>query len=133
MVLGIGVRIPTPQQKFMRYLYRVGADIIFLLHFFWIMLGMFGWLLPALWYPYLIVLILTLLSYFSFRRCIFTVWEFNLRKKADPTFSIKSDWMPYYTYQLTHKRISDRFLLRAGIVFLTGSLVLNLYFHYFFV
>src|SRR5437868_3605666 len=99
----------------MKFFYRIGADAVFLFHSLWIAIGMFGWLMPSLWYLYLIILVSTLLSYFTFQRCIFTVWEFNLRRKVDSTFTTKSDWLPYYTHKFAHQRISDKFILHAGV------------------
>jgi hypothetical protein len=116
----------------MSLFYRIGADLIFLLHFCWVMLGMFAWLAPELWYLYLFVVVSTLVSYLGFKNCIFTRWEFALRRKAGQRLDYSSDWIPYYTYKLGGTRVSDRFLLRAGTVFLISTLALNLYFRYFF-
>ena len=115
-----------------KFLYRAGADVLFIIHFVWIMLGMFAWAVPELWYVYLVVVITTLISYAGFKNCALTRWEFGLRRRAGQRLDYSSDWIPYYTYKLGGSKISDKFLLRAAVFFLVSTLVLNLYFHHFF-
>ena len=116
----------------MKYLYRIIADIIFLAHFLVLVIALFGWLVPSLWYVYMTVLILTLLSDLAFGYCILSKWEFDLRKKINPELDYRYSWTTFYTYKYTQNIISERFIERAAQVFIIGSLIFNIYFHYFF-
>jgi len=110
---------------------RLLAAIIFFLHFAVVLIVLFGWMIPSLWYPYMAVLAGTLLSDLVFGYCILSKWEFDLRKKIDPSIDYNYRWTSYYTYRFTQHRVSDTFILRVSTVFLVGSLVINLYFHNF--
>lgn len=117
----------------MKFLYCGGADAVFLFHSAWVFVGLFGWAIPTLWYPYLVVVVSTLFSYIVIRKCIFTRWEFYLRRKANPYHAMRpDDWMPYYLRAITRQSLRRVFLWRAGIFFLLSSLALNLYFHYLY-
>ncbi len=116
----------------MRLLYRIGADAIWLIHFLVVVLVLFGWLVPSLWYPYMIVLIGTLISEIIWRYCILSKWEFNLRKKFNSKIDYDFTYASYYTYRLTRGRLSPRFLGQAGIVFTSTSILINIYFRFLF-
>lgn len=116
----------------MKFLYRVGADAIWLAHFLIITLVLFGWLVPSLWYVYMVVLAGTLVSEFVWNYCVLSKWEFDLRKKIDPNLNYDFTYASYYTYRLTHGRLSPRFLGQVGIIFTSLSLLTNIYFRFFF-
>lgn len=113
----------------MKLLYRIAADLIFLFHAALVLVVLFGWLVPALWPAYMVLLVLTLVSDMVFGYCIVSKWEFNLRKKYNPDIEYRFAWATYYTHKLTRDRISETFYLRAATVFLVGSLSINVYFH----
>lgn len=116
----------------MKLLYRIGADAIWIVHFLVVVLVLFGWLVPSIWYIYIIVLSGTLLSELIWSYCVLSKWEFDLRKKCNPDISYDFTYSSYYTYRLTQGYLSPRFLGQAGIVFCSLSLILNIYFKFFF-
>lgn len=112
----------------MKVLYRIGADFVWLVHFFVVILVLFGWLIPSLWYVYMATLAGALLSEVWLSYCFLSKWEFDLRKKVNPALNYDYSYTSYYTYKLTHQRLSTRFLARMGIIFTSLSLAINLYF-----
>lgn len=58
------------------------------------------------------------------------LWEFSLRKKIYPHLDYDYSYTSYYTYKLTHRRLSSHFISRAAIVFLVASIALNFFFQY---
>ncbi len=113
----------------MRLFYRIAADALFLFHFFLVSFGLFGWTVPALWPLYMTLLAATLMLDLTLGYCLLSKWEFDLRRKIDPTIEYDFSWTTYYTYKLTHRRVSNEFFVRATFVFIVGSLVINLYFY----
>ena len=122
----------TNNNLFTRIAYRALADLIFYFHLMLVLLVLFGWALPKLWLLYMFVLEMTLLSDIFFGYCILSKWEFYLRKKIDETVAYSYTWTTYYTYKYTQHTISEKFFERASLIFLLVSIVINLYFHYFF-
>ena len=116
----------------MKYLYRTGADAIWLIHFLVVSLVLFGWLVPSFWYVYMVVLTGTLISELIWSYCILSKWEFDLRKRLNPSINYDFTYATYYTYRLTQGRLSPRFLGQASIVFTSLSLLINLYFRLWF-
>ena len=110
-------------------IHKIAANALFSLHFIIVLAVLFGWIFPSIWYPYMVVLALTLLSDLVFGYCILSKWEFDVRKKIDPKIDYNYNWTSYYTYRFTRHRISDVFFLRVSVVFLAGSLAINLYFY----
>jgi len=117
----------------MKFLYRVGAEAIFALHFLTVLLVVFGFLVPSLWYVYIAALVATLISDLIFGYCILSKWEFDLRRRFNPSVP-KYDfaWTTYYTYKFTNQQISYLFYKRASIVALSLALIFNLYFRFWF-
>lgn len=114
----------------MKLIYRISADAIWLIHFLVVVLVLFGWLVPSLWYVYMAVLAGALLSELLLNYCFLSKWEFDLRKKINPGLDYDYSYTSYYTYKLTRQHLSTRFLARAGIVFTSFSLAINLYFRF---
>ena len=112
----------------MKLLYKVSADLIFLVHALLFLVILFGWAIPSIWYIYMSLLVITLLSDLVFGYCPISKWEFYLRKKVNPEVSYDYHWSSYYTRWLTSRNLSPTFFFRVAIFFLTSSLVLNLYF-----
>jgi hypothetical protein len=114
----------------MRFLHRIAADGIWLFHLGVVVLVLFGWLVPELWGLYIMTLGGTLLSELILNYCFLSKWEFDLRKKINPEIDYDYSYASYYTYKLTHRHLSTRFLARTGIVFTSVSTLINLYFRY---
>jgi hypothetical protein len=111
----------------MKFLYRFAADCIWTIHLLVVILILFGWLMPSLWYLYIVALIGALISELLLSYCFLSKWEFYLRKKYNPTVNYDYSYTSYYTYKLTRQHLSTRFLARIGILFTTLSLAINLY------
>ncbi|MEK7583820.1 MAG: hypothetical protein AAB490_01130 [Patescibacteria group bacterium] len=111
-----------------KLLYKISADIIWLLHFAAVCIALFGWLIPSLWFVYISVLIGTLISTLALGYCVLSKWEFDLRKKIEPTLAYDFVYSSYYTYRLTRGYLSNSFLARAGVIFCAASLAINFYF-----
>ena len=113
----------------MKVLYRILADIIWLLHAVIFFTLAFGWLFPSIWYLYMSLLFATLATDVFLKECVVSKWEFDLRKKVNPHINYNYSFSSYYTYKLTNHRISDSFILIAGVFFTAASILINLYFH----
>lgn len=116
----------------MRLAYRIGADIIWLAHLAVVLIALFGWLVPSLWFVYMAVLAGVLISTLSLGYCILSKWEFDLRKKVEPSLAYDYVYSSYYTYRLTRGYLSSAFLARAGVAFAALSLAINLYFRFWY-
>lgn len=115
-----------------KFFYRVIADSIWILHFFVVLIGCFGWLLPSIWLLYICVLIIALISELSLGYCFLSKWEFDLRKKINPNVNYDYGFTSYYTYKFTNHRISNRFYQQVATVFMVVSLLLWIYFRFLF-
>lgn len=111
---------------------RIFADVIFLLHAALFPLIALGWLVPSIWYFYMTLLAVTLLSDVYFGYCILSKWEFDLRKSVDSQIDYNYTWSGYYVHFFTQKYLDDIFWKRVSVLFLVSSLAINIYFHYFF-
>lgn len=114
----------------MKLINKIFTNIIFVIHSITLLIILFGWTIPSIWYVYIGVLVLTLLSELSFGYCILSKWEFDLRKKIDPSLNYNYHWSTFYTYKFTEGRISEKFFDYATRIFLVISLSLNLYLHF---
>lgn len=112
----------------MKLVLNLVADVIWLLHFFVVIIALFGWLIPEIWYVYIFVLTSVLISNIIFEYCFLSRWEFNLRRKINPMLEYDYAYTSYYTYNLTKGFLSKDFLRWAGLSFTSASLVINLYF-----
>lgn len=110
--------------------YLALANFIFLFHFILIFIALFGWTKDRLWWVYISVLILTLISDLTFGYCILSKWEFSLRKKIHPEIDYDYTWTTFYTYEITNFRISNSFYKKMAVFFLVTSLVLSFYFKF---
>ncbi len=111
---------------------RIFADIIFIVHAGLFPIVLLGWMVPSIWYFYMTIMALTLVSALTFGYCILSKWEFDLRKQIDPKIDYNYTWSGYYVHRFTQKHLPEAFWKRMSIVFLAGSLAINIYFHYFF-
>ena len=75
----------------------MGADFVFWIHLGVVLLVVFGWLWPILFYPSIILLAATLLSEIFLGFCPLTRLEFGIRKKLDPRLSFDKSCISHYT------------------------------------
>lgn len=115
----------------MRLVTRIAADCIFLIHCLAVAIIGFGWAIPNIWYLYMSILVVTVISEVALGYCFLSKWEFDLRKKIYPQLSYESGFSSYYTYRLTHQRLSKRFIANAALFFLLASLAIDIYFRFF--
>jgi hypothetical protein len=106
------------------------ANVIFAFHCAVVAVIGFGWMIPIIWPLYMVVLLVTLISEVTFGYCFLSRWEFDLRKRIDPTLDYGYSFSSFYTYKLTHRRLSQRFIKYAGLAFLVGSVAINAYFKF---
>jgi hypothetical protein len=116
----------------MNLVYKIGANVIFILHLILVLLVIFGWAIPTMLTIYMAALVATLASDIVFGYCILSKWEFNLRKKLNPLLDYNYTWTTFYTYKLTNHRISDNFYKLAAIIALVLSIGINLYFKFLY-
>jgi len=116
----------------MRSIYKITADMIFVIHFFVLALAVLGWLAPSLWHFYMGVLILALLSDIILGYCFLSKWEFNLRKKFNPKKKYNRAWSTFYTRALTSKYLTEKKFSKFASGFLIFSVAANLFFKLWF-
>lgn len=116
----------------MKLLYRTLAEVILLIHFLLFLFVLLGPMFPDWWYLYMGALFATLLSDIALGYCIFSKWEFDLRRKVNPELYYDFAWATYYTYKLTNQRLSNKFYNNAIIVFFVFAISINLYFKFWY-
>lgn len=116
----------------MKVIYRLAADGIFLLHFFVVVIALFGWTSSRFWNVYMLVLVATLISDVVFGYCILSRWEFEIRKKINPKTDYDFTWATYYTYKLINLRIPNYYYIRVAVIFLIVSISTNIYFKFIY-
>jgi len=110
---------------------RIVAEGIFLFHCAIVVIIGFGWTITSIWYLYMLTMIATLISELALGYCFLSKWEFDLRKQIDPHLDYDYGFSSYYTYKLTRRRLSKRFIANAALSFLVASLAINIYFKLF--
>jgi Protein of Unknown function (DUF2784) len=116
-----------PSKKF---LYILAADTLFVLHLILFLIVVFGWSIESIWGVYMTLLVLTLLSDIIFGYCLLSKWEFDLRKKIDPSIDYNFTWSTFYTHKFTANRIPDKLFKHVALSFLVISLSMNIYFKF---
>lgn len=111
----------------MRTLEHVGAVGIFLFHCAIGVVIFLGWLWQSIWPLYVGLLIVVLFQNIILGYCVLSRLEFALRRMLNPRLRYEYNFTTYYTYKLTHKRLSTRFVQILGTIFLTVSLAVSLY------
>lgn len=111
---------------------KLTANIVFVSHCIIVLIIGFGWIIPAMWLVYATVLIGTLASWIVFGFCILSKWEFELRKSIDPSINYDFSFSSFYTYKLTHGRISNTFISVAGTFYMTAALAITGYFRFLY-
>ena len=116
----------------MKTLEHAGAVGLFILHCAIGVVIFLGWLWPEIWPLYVSILVIVLFQNLILGYCILSRWEFSLRRLLDPKLRYEYNFTSYYTYKLTHKRLSTRFVQISGTCFLVSSLGINPYFKFFY-
>jgi|SRR3989344_6123738 len=111
----------------MKILYIVTANIIFLAHLILVLLVLFGFLFDSIYILYLAALILTLLTGIFLKYCPLTKLEFYFRKKLNPSLNYNSAFIAYYGRKFFEKKISNKFIRYAALIFLSSAIILNVF------
>lgn len=64
--------------------------------------------------------------------CILSKWEFDIRKKINPKLDYDYSFSSYYTYKITEHRLRANFYQFWATLFLSLSLLINLYFKFLY-
>jgi len=102
---------------------KIFANLILAVHLILVLIILFGWHFPKIKYVYLATLIVTLLSELLFGYCLLTKWEFDFRKKSEPTLDYDYAFLSYYAHKVGIK-ISYRLIKYAALLFLVISLII---------
>ncbi len=108
------------------------ANIIFVVHFIFVIFILFGWLFPNIWYLYITALFITLLSEIILGYCPLSKFEFQIRKRVNPSLNYNYSFASYYTHRITDKFLSDKFVSTASYFLLGSLIIINIYFHVFY-
>jgi len=111
----------------MRALEHAAAVGIFLIHCVVVFAALFGWLFDPLWPLYILLLAVILAQDVFLGYCILSRWEFALRRMLNPRLRYDYTFTSFYTYKLTHKRLSTHFIRASAIVFLSAMLFISIY------
>jgi hypothetical protein len=111
----------------MKFKYTIFANLIFIFHVFVVLTILFDWLYPQYRFIYLSTLILTLISEAILGCCILTKWEFDLRKKLEPSLDYDYGFVTYYGYKFFNINIPRKYVKYPAIVFLVVSIIINLW------
>ena len=112
----------------MKILYRKIANTIFFIHLFLVLFILFGGFLPNLWYLYIPIVVIALLSEVMLGYCFLSKWEYGLWKKIDPTINYDYTFTTHYTYKLTGKKLPASFYSKAATIFMIFSIGISLFF-----
>lgn len=113
-----------------RLISRMFADAIFVVHAGVVFVALFGWIWPDFWPLYMAVLIGTLVSDILLGYCILSKWEFDIRKRLNPSVDYDFTFSSYYTHTLTRQRLRNEFVLRIAYIFLPASILLGFLTHF---
>lgn len=116
--------------KAKKIFYRFTADLVFALHFMVVAIVLFGWMKPGIWHVYMATMTAALVSEIALGYCFLSKWEFELRRKINPDLDYDYSFTSYYTYKLTHRRISTGFHRHAATAFLSLSIAINAYYRF---
>jgi len=105
---------------------QILADTIFAVHLVVVLIVLFGWLLPSIWWMYVTILTISLISELYFGYCILSKWEFDLRKQLHSDIDYTYEFTTYYTRHITQGRIRVLFYQTWATIFLSVSLVVAL-------
>ena len=99
------------------------ANGMVLLHAVVLYILFFGWLFTRFEWLYIFTIVLTLSTQIYFGYCILVKWEFDFRKKIDPTLSYDYSFLSWYAYKYSKVQIPVQLMKWISYVFLSASLV----------
>ena len=102
------------------------ANLFFVLHFIFVGIIFFGWMFPRIYFLYISILLGTLFCWIFLGYCPITKWEFNIRRKYEPSLNYKNEYMEYYISKFFKINIPVIFIRAVGIIFLVISLLIAL-------
>lgn len=80
-----------------KLLYITTANTIFIFHFALVLIVCLGWIFPSLFYIFITLLFATALSEIFLGYCILTKWEFDIRRKMQPTKQYDTSCIFHYS------------------------------------
>ena len=114
----------------MRTIEQLGAVSIFAVHCVIGIFIFFGWLWPQYWAVYALLLVYLLVQNVVLGYCVLSRWEFSLRRMLNPRIRYEYNFTTFYTYKLTNRRLSTRFVQIAGSCFLVAMLAITTVSHF---
>jgi hypothetical protein len=102
-----------------RMVYRIAADALFLSHVVIVLLICVGWYFPQLYLVHLLALFGASVSNVYFGNCIFSTWEFTLRKKVNPEVNYEHGYMTHYIQKIFGDSMRDSFMKQTIPMFYT--------------
>ena len=100
------------------------ANILFVLHFIFMGIILFGWMFSEIYFLYIAVLLITLFCWIFLGYCPVTKWEFKIRRKYEPGLNYKNEYMEYYVSKFFKINIPVLLIRITGIIFLILSLLI---------
>lgn len=97
---GHPIKLMSQLSQARKVLYRILADFVFVVHLSLVLLVVVGWLVPVLFYPFLVAVVLTFLSELFFGFCFLSKIEFGLRKRIDPNKIFDKSCIAHYVRSL---------------------------------
>ena len=82
--------------KIRKIFYLTLANVVFILHLALVLIVAFGWLIPSMYYVFLVLLAAVFLMDLFLGYCPLTPLEFGIRKKLDPTKTYDSSCIAHY-------------------------------------
>ncbi len=76
------------------------ANLILIVHLTLVFVVTFGWLVPSLFYAFVLFLLLTILSEIIFGACILSIWEFGIRRELNPERKYDTSCIIHYSRKL---------------------------------
>lgn len=102
---------------------RMAAEIIFAAHAAQIIVALIGWTFPTpYYYLYVADISIALVWQYLFHDCFLTTWEFYLRRLLDPSIP-SHDYLTYYAHKYFVDWVTDEFVDRISLIFLSISLL----------
>lgn len=103
-----------------------------MLHFFVVVVTLFGWLVSYIRPLYIGILVSVLVSNIFLKYCFLSKWEYDLRRRANANIEYDFIYTSYYTHYLTKGYLSRDFLRWVGLGFTSVSLLIVIYFAYLY-
>ncbi len=103
----------------------MAANGMFVIHMIWMTVVIFGWAIPGIYPFYVAFLVVNLILEIYFGYCIFTKWEFDLRKQVNPNFEYGPSFIRHYLNKFFGYQVSHSYIKPVAIGFLVVSILAN--------